>query len=82
MIIVILIVVLLTLLGCKSTEKAEFDLCKDDFGQPRISQAAWLVKIEPKYPKDAWDNDIRGHVKLKFIVGTIGHTEKRKQLGE
>lgn len=64
------------LLGCKTTETREFDLCKDHYGKPRTREAAWLVKIEPKYPKDAWDNNIKGYVKLKFFVSSAGNTEK------
>jgi protein TonB len=69
-------IVLVTLLGCMTTENREFDLCKDNHGKPRTREAAWLVKIEPKYPKDAWDNNIKGYVKLKFFVNTTGSTEK------
>ncbi len=69
-------IVLGTLIGCKTTATREFDLCKGHNEKPLTREAAWLVQIQPKYPKDAWDNNIKGYVKLKFFATTAGDVEK------
>jgi len=71
-------VVLLALVGCKSTDTKVLDLCKGELGEPKTREAAYIIKVSPKYPKDAWDNNIKGYVKLTFVVNENGHTENIK----
>ena len=71
-------IVLLTLVGCKSTETKVLDLCKGELGEPKTRAAAYTMKFEPKYPQEAWENNIKGYVTLTFALNASGHTENIK----
>ena len=76
--IIITIAAIITLQACKSTSTSNYNHCLDDLGKPMTRDLAPIVRIEPRYPSDALENNVKGHVKLTFTVKANGSTENIK----
>ena len=73
--IIITLAAFIALQGCQSTSTRNYNLCVDDLGKPMTREIAPLVRIEPSYPSDALEKNIKGHVKLTFTVNANGSTD-------
>lgn len=73
--IIITIAAIISLQACKSTSTNNYNFCTDDLGKPMTRSIAPIVRIEPRYPSDALEKNIKGYVKLTFFVKANGSTD-------
>lgn len=76
--IIITIAAIISLQACQSTSKSDKNFCMDALGKPVTSEIAPIVRIEPRYPSNALEKSLKGHVKLTFMVKSDGSTENIK----
>lgn len=73
--IIITIAAIVALQACQSTSTSNYNHCLDEFKKPTTKDLRPIVRIEPRYPSSALENNIKGHVKLTFTVKANGSTE-------
>ncbi|MBF7074571.1 energy transducer TonB [Glaciecola sp. MH2013] len=73
---VVLILLGSLLFGCNSTSnQSKLNFCERNGEGITRETSSPLVRIEPKYPKEAYENNIAGQVTLSFRVDKNGDTK-------